>query len=64
MQDKLQEVIGIVKNSDLGRNEVDVLNACVNANLTMKKGEEVLDVCQAIQTIADRAAEQKRMVLC
>lgn len=60
--DKLQEVIGIDKKfRHLGRNEVDVLNACVNANLTMKKGEEVLDVCQAIQTIADRAAEQKRM---
>ena len=60
--DKLQEVIGIdEKFRHLGRNEVDVLNACVNANLTMKKGEEVLDVCQAIQTIADRAAEQKRI---
>lgn len=60
--DKLQEVIGIdEKFRHLGRNEVDVLNACVNANLTMKKGEEVLDVCQAIQTIADRAAEKKRM---
>lgn len=60
--DKLQEVIGIdEKFRHLGRNEVDVLNACVNANLTMKKGEEVLDVCQAIQTIADGAAEQKRM---
>lgn len=60
--DKLQEVIGVdEKFRHLGRNEVDVLNACVNANLTMKKGEEVLDVCQAIQTIADRAAEQKRM---
>ena len=60
--DKLQEVIGIdEKFRHLGRNEVDVLNACVNSNLTMKKGEEVLDVCQAIQTIADRAAEQKRM---
>ena len=60
--DKLQEVIGIdEKFRHLGRNEVDVLNSCENANLTMKKGEEVLDVCQAIQTIADRAAEQKRM---
>ncbi|MBO5524556.1 MAG: Rpn family recombination-promoting nuclease/putative transposase [Roseburia sp.] len=60
--DKLQEVIGIDKKfRHLGRTEVDVLNACVNANLTMKKDEEVLDVCQAIQTIADRAAEQKRM---
>ena len=60
--DKLQEVIGIdEKFRHLGRNEVDVLNACVNANLTMKKGEEVLVVCLAIQTIADRAAEQKRM---
>lgn len=60
--DKLQEVIGVDEEfRHLGRNEVDVLNACVNANLTMNEGEEVLDVCQAIQTIADRAAEQKRM---
>lgn len=60
--DKLQEVISIDGEfRHLGRNEVDVLNACVNANLTMEKDEEVLDVCQAIQIIADRAAEQKRM---
>lgn len=60
--DKLEEIIDSDEEfRHLGRKEVDVLNACVNANLTMHKGEEVIDVCQAIQTIADRAAEQKRM---
>ena len=57
--DKLEKAV----NSDegfrhLGRNEVDVLNACVNASLTMNKEEEVLDVCQAIQTLNERAAEK------
>lgn len=60
--DKLEEVTGADENfRHLGRNEVDVLNTCVNANLTIKEGEEVLDVCQAIQTIAERAAEQMRI---
>lgn len=35
-----------------------MLNACVKANLAMNKGEEVIDVCGAIQTIADRAAKR------
>ncbi len=41
----------------LGRDEVDVLNACVNAKLTMQKDEEVLNVCLAIQTMNQRARE-------
>lgn len=59
--DKLQEVICANERfRHLGRNEVDVLNACVNDKLTINKGEKGFDVCQSIQTIADRAAEQKR----
>lgn len=59
--DKLQEVIGANERfRHLGKNEVDVLNVCINADLTMNKGEKVFDVCQDIQTIADRAAEQKK----
>lgn len=54
--DKLQEMM----NSDeafqhLGRDEVEVLNACVGTKLKIKKNEEVIDVCQAIQTMNDRA---------
>ncbi|EET60938.1 hypothetical protein BRYFOR_07004 [Marvinbryantia formatexigens DSM 14469] len=45
----------------LGRKEVDVLNACVNANLEMEEEEEECNVCKAIQTIADRAAEKERI---
>ncbi len=59
---KLKETIyNSEKFRCLGRTEVDVLNACVSANLTMKQDEEVLDVCQAIQTIADRAEEKGRI---
>ncbi|MCD7739386.1 MAG: hypothetical protein LUH58_10190 [Lachnospiraceae bacterium] len=42
----------------LGRTEVDVLNACVNASLTMGESEVELNVCQAIQTLNERAAEK------
>ena len=60
--DKLQEVICANERfRHLGRNEVDVLNACVNDKLTINKGEKGFDVCQSIQTIADRAAEKKGM---
>lgn len=41
----------------LGRAEVDVLNACVGAKLTMDKREEAMDVCLAIQQMEQRAAE-------
>ncbi|MCD7751042.1 MAG: Rpn family recombination-promoting nuclease/putative transposase [Lachnospiraceae bacterium] len=60
--DELEKVVNSNQEfRHLGRTEVDVLNACVNANLTMKQDEEVLDVCQAIQTIADRAEEKGRI---
>ncbi len=57
--DKLTE---IVENNEgfrhLKRNEVNVLNACVNAKLTINRKKEECDVCLAMQTIADRAAEK------
>lgn len=64
--DKLEEAVRKdEKFLHLGRNEVDVLNTCVSANLAVHEDEEVIDVCGAIQTIADRAAkratEQTRM---
>jgi hypothetical protein len=40
----------------LGRNEIDVLNACVGAKLTIKQGKEVLDVCIAIEEMKKEAA--------
>ncbi|MCD8016052.1 MAG: hypothetical protein LUG99_23420, partial [Lachnospiraceae bacterium] len=59
--DKLEDAV----NSDegfqhLGRTEVDVLNACVNASLTMSESEVELNVCQAIQTLNQRAEEKGR----
>ena len=42
----------------LGRDEVNVLNACVNANLSMNENEEECDMCLALQTIAERAAKE------
>ena len=42
----------------LGRTEVDVLNACVGANLEMEKGREVIDVCLALEEMKRRAAEK------
>lgn len=61
----LREVLGFIKYSkdkdrlievvqdefhDLRKEEIDVLNQCVNANLKLQDGEETLDVCQEIQT--------------
>lgn len=45
----------------LGRAEVDVLNACVGAKLTMEKREEAIDVCSAIQQMEQNAAERERI---
>lgn len=44
-----------------GRTEVDVLNACVGANLEMEKGREVIDVCLALEEMKRRAAEKERI---
>ena len=59
--DKLEEIV----NSDddfhkLGRSEVNVLNACVNANLTIKPNEEVVDMCEALKELERRAAEKAK----
>ena len=45
----------------LGRAEIDVLNACVGAKLAMEKGEEVMDVCLAIEKMNQKAAEKERI---
>ncbi|MCD8376404.1 MAG: hypothetical protein LUD69_05625, partial [Oscillospiraceae bacterium] len=44
----------------LGRDEVDVLNACLNAKLPVNETEEVFDVCQAIQVMNQRAKDEGR----
>ncbi|MCD8005236.1 MAG: Rpn family recombination-promoting nuclease/putative transposase [Oscillospiraceae bacterium] len=60
--DKLEEVVNADEEfRHLGRAEVDVLNACVGANLTKSGNEEVLDVCQAIQTIQAKGRAEGRV---
>ncbi len=59
--DKLEEIV----NSDadfrkLGRSEVNVLNACVDANLAIKPNEEVVDMCEALRELERRAAEKAK----
>ncbi|MCI8713942.1 MAG: hypothetical protein HFH23_17230 [Ruminococcus sp.] len=44
----------------LGRDEVDVLNACVGARLRMEKSKEECDVCKAIQDMMEDAAREAR----
>ena len=42
----------------LGREEVDVLNTCVGANIEVKQDEEAVDVCLAIQQLQEEAARK------
>lgn len=52
--DRLGEVLEMDEGfRHLGRAEVDVLNACVGAKLTMKENEETIDVCLAIQKMKE-----------
>jgi hypothetical protein len=57
---KLQELL--VTNSSfqtIGKDAVDVINACTGAKLKQEE-RKVVDVCQAIQEIAEEAAEKAR----
>ncbi len=53
-------VRGLVTGADvvLGREEVEVLNACVNAKLTIKSDEEAIHVCEAIRKMNEEAVEK------
>ena len=42
----------------LGREEVEVLNTCVNAKLTIKSDEEAIHVCEAIRKMNEEAVEK------
>ena len=37
------------------------MNVCVSANLPVSQDGQVVDVCKAIEVIAERAAEQERI---
>lgn len=60
--DRLQALTSADENfRHLGRSEIDVLNACVNANLeieTEENSREGVNVCKAIEEIAARAARK------
>lgn len=59
--DRLQALTSADENfRHLGRSEIDVLNACVNANLEIETEEnrEGVNVCKAIEEIAARAARK------
>lgn len=49
------------ENKYLGQDEVAVLNACVGAKIAIKKGEEAVDVCFAIQQMNEEAAQKERV---
>lgn len=71
----LREVLGFIKYSkdkdrlievvqdefhDLRKEEINVLNQCVNANLKLQDGEETLDVCKALEDMKREAAEKAK----
>ncbi len=41
-------------SQNLRKNEIDVLNQCVNAKLWLKEGEEELAVCKALEDMKKR----------
>jgi hypothetical protein len=61
-KDKLKKVLDADESfRHLGRSEVDVLNACVGAKITVNEGEEAIDVCLAIQQMNEEAAQKERI---
>lgn len=58
-KDELKKVLDADESfRHLGREEVDVLNACVGAKIAVKEGEEAVDVCLAIQQMNEEAAQK------
>ena len=75
----LKEVLGFIKYSkdkdklteivqdefhELRKEEIDVLNECVNANLRLQDGEERLDMCKALEDMKREAAEKATKEAC
>lgn len=59
-KDELKRVLDADKSfRHLGRNEVDVLNACVGAKISVNEGEEAIDVCLEIQQMNEEAAQKE-----
>ena len=58
-KDELKKVLDADESfRHLGREEVDVLNACVGEKIAVKEGEEAVDVCLAIQQMNEEAAQK------
>lgn len=61
-KNKLKKVLDADESfHHLGREEVDVLNACVGAKIAVKEREEAIDVCLAIQQMNEEAAQKERI---
>ncbi len=65
-KDELKKVLNTDESfRHLGREAVDVLNACVGAKIAVKEGEEAIDVCLAIEQMnaeaAQKAAQKERI---
>ena len=65
-KDELKKVLNTDESfRHLGREAVDVLNACVGAKIAVKEGEEATDVCLAIEQMnagaAQKAAQKERI---
>ncbi len=61
-KDELRKILDADESfRHLGRAEVDVLNACVGAKITVAESEEAIDVCLAIQQMSEEAAQKERI---
>lgn len=61
-KDELKKVLDADESfRHLGREEVDVLNACVGAKIEVKEGEKAIDVCLAIQQMNEEAVQKERI---
>lgn len=56
----MEKMDGIVHGDfhELRREEIDVLNQCVNVKLELKDGEETVDVCKAWEDMKRKAAKE------
>ena len=56
----MEKMDGIVHGDfqKLRREEIDVLNQCVNVKLELPEGEETIDVCKAWEDMRREAAEK------
>ena len=52
-----EKMLNWLEDVQFGRREVDVLNGCVNAKLSVKQDKEAVNVCEAIRQMIEEATE-------